>query len=291
MTVAGYLGTCYRLFELVSHFRFQYLWCAILGGLALVWLRDFRWSLLALFAFGINAWEVLPWYFGKPQDVPGKTSTLKLLLSNVYTGNRESRPLLEFIARENPDIVVLEEINDRWKDELSGLSQGYPTSRVVPREDNFGIGLWTRLRAPILERDVGQDVVPSLLLQFPVEGKVVALLATHPVPPVREEMFQLRNSHFRALATWARSLSGPCIVLGDLNLTLWSPYHTRLLRDSALRNARQGFGVLPTWPTQLPFLKIPLDHCLVSPAIQVRAIRTGPKIGSDHLPLIVELAL
>jgi endonuclease/exonuclease/phosphatase family metal-dependent hydrolase len=72
---------------------------------------------------------------------------------------------------------------------------------------------------------------------------------------------------------------------------MWSPYYSQLMRDSGLMNARKGFGVLPTWPSHVPFLKIPLDHCLVSADISAAHIRTAEAIGSDHLPLIVDLAV
>jgi endonuclease/exonuclease/phosphatase family metal-dependent hydrolase len=34
-----------------------------------------------------------------------------------------------------------------------------------------------------------------------------------------------------------------------------------------------------------------LDHCMVHPSIGVRAVRLGPNIQSDHLPLIVDLTV
>jgi endonuclease/exonuclease/phosphatase (EEP) superfamily protein YafD len=305
-SLLGYLGTVHRLFELFCHFRLQYLWCAILGGVALLAFRDFRTSLVALTSLSINAFEVLPWYFGKPPAPAAGDPALKVLLANVYTDNRESAALLALIARENPDVVVLVEINDRWVRDLLPLAKTHPHFETVPRDDNFGIGIWSRLPAQFDENDTdgsprrvaplplfsrSEDDVPSLKATFSVGLKQITLLATHPVPPVRGEMFEWRNRQLAQIASWVRSVRGPCIVVGDLNMSLWSPYHARLLRDSGLKNARQGFGVLPSWPTMIPFMEIPLDHCLISPGIGVRAIHTGPKIGSDHLPLIVELAL
>ena len=71
--------------------------------------------------------------------------------------------------------------------------------------------------------------------------------------------------------------------------TRWTPRFKHLLRATGLRDTAAGFGWQPTWPTFLPRLGITIDHCLASSALGVRALKTGPDIGSDHYPLIVEL--
>ena len=93
------------------------------------------------------------------------------------------------------------------------------------------------------------------------------------------------------MSTYIKLLPNPKIVVGDLNVTMWSPYFTELLEESNLLNARKGYGVVASWPTQFPPLMIPIDHCLTSPDIQVKEIRLLGNIGSDHLPIMLRLVI
>ena len=42
-------------------------------------------------------------------------------------------------------------------------------------------------------------------------------------------------------------MTGPIMVVGDLNATMWSAPYRSLIDSTGLRNARRGFGILPSW--------------------------------------------
>jgi endonuclease/exonuclease/phosphatase (EEP) superfamily protein YafD len=101
----------------------------------------------------------------------------------------------------------------------------------------------------------------------------------------------MRNLEFLDLARMIGAEHDPVVLAGDLNSTGWSPRFTDLLADARLRDSRQGFGVQASWPTQFMLLGIPIDHCLVSPEIQVLDRRVGGPVGSDHLPIVIDVRL
>ncbi len=46
-----------------------------------------------------------------------------------------------------------------------------------------------------------------------------------------------------------------------------------------------------SWPASFWLLAIPIDHALVSEDVRVLDRRMGPSIGSDHLPIVLDIAL
>jgi endonuclease/exonuclease/phosphatase (EEP) superfamily protein YafD len=81
------------------------------------------------------------------------------------------------------------------------------------------------------------------------------------------------------------------MVLGDLNLSPWSPYFGDLLSSAGLRDSREGFGIQASWPTAVPLLRVPIDHVLYSPEVVINHRQIGPDVGSDHLPVVVDFSL
>jgi endonuclease/exonuclease/phosphatase (EEP) superfamily protein YafD len=133
--------------------------------------------------------------------------------------------------------------------------------------------------------------VPSIISDINWQGQVITMVATHPLPPTNGAYFRARNTHFQEMAQEIQKLPNATIVLGDLNLTMWSPYYQQFVNSTHLRNSRQGFGIQPTWGHRTHLFQIPIDHCLFSSAFYVQNNRVGQEIGSDHRPMITDLKL
>lgn len=294
-TIAAYLAKAHYFLELTSHFRLQYLAGSIVVAAILAAWRDWRAMAGALVCLALNAVSVMPLYFPHQTTITAPQRNLRLLLSNVLTSNTQRTPLIELARAEQPDLLVVQEVNAGWIKDLNALRDQLPHSIAQPRNDNFGIAVYSRV--PFAEAKVVAPLdptLPGILVKVNLNGQTVSILTLHTVPPVgSHELFLLRNAQLREAAMTMRQLPEPKILIGDLNTTVWSPYFSQLVEESGLRDARKGFGVVPTWPANFwtPLMRIPIDHCLVSRDIRVVNIRPGPRVGSDHLPLIVDLAI
>lgn len=291
-SVATFADSLHRYLELFSHFRLQYLVVALLLCLAFIAIRRRTWASLMLVITAINVMPVATWYFAEAKQTTDSDVEIKMLQANVWGGNTDTEMLIELIAAEQPDIVILQEVTNLWVAAMDELQAVYPHRYEVPRNDAFGIAIYSR--EPLLSVEALKSPPfghPSLFVRQSLHDTIVTYVSTHPIPPIGKSGFDARNEQLASIAEVTSAISGPTILVGDLNTTMWGHHYDELEDATGLVNARRGFGVIPTWPTQMPFAMIPIDHCLVSDDFAVRDVRSGSDIGSDHLPLIVELLL
>jgi endonuclease/exonuclease/phosphatase family metal-dependent hydrolase len=89
------------------------------------------------------------------------------------------------------------------------------------------------------------------------------------------------------------ALSHPLVLVGDFNSISGRAGVPRWLRRQLVDAARAAGNEAPTFPSLFPLLR--LDHCYVAPALEVRAVTVVrsevTRRASDHLPLLVELAV
>lgn len=100
----------------------------------------------------------------------------------------------------------------------------------------------------------------------------------------------IRDAGSRRVAAWVRSTAPGALVGGDFNLVPESRVFRRnwgWCQDAFSRVGR-GFGytrILPKWSARI-------DHVLLcAPTWRAVSARLGPDLGSDHLPLVVDLVL
>ncbi len=118
------------------------------------------------------------------------------------------------------------------------------------------------------------------------------LYGAHLYWPVVPESARVRNAQLAALGRELAECRGPCVVVGDFNVTPWSSHYRDLLENSGVRDCARGQGWLPTWNPGLPaMLGIRIDHCLVAGAIGIEGVRVGESLGSDHFATINDLAI
>jgi endonuclease/exonuclease/phosphatase (EEP) superfamily protein YafD len=293
LTIMTFWGRWWWGFELATHFRVQYI--ILFSLLAVVLMVKKQWMLsgIASICTMIHLLVILPGYLS-PRDNTVKPSSeaIKILFSNIHAKNTHHHEILDLISKEGPDVVVLVEVNNTWLKWLKPLGKTYPHSQTAKGKHYERIVLFSQL--PILssrEKYFGSHHVPALIATLDFKNQPLTIYTSHLTSPISPGHAEARNETLKLLAQEIQLTKEPAVLIGDLNISPWSPYFYDLVRTSGLKDSRDGFGIQASWPTVAPPFLIPLDHCLVHPSIQVLDRRLGPNIGSDHYPVLLQLAL
>ena len=284
------------IFELLSHFKLQYMISAAILAMIFYFFKRQQLFLLMIAIFILNANFVLPWLSSYPIGHKANQQTnqsIKILLSNVKTNNTNTQKLLDLIEQQQADIIVTLEVNQNWIVALEPLKINYPHKLTLPQEDNFGIALYSKLPfADIKAVSFSNLAIPSIVAKFETNHKPLTIVATHPLPPVGNQYLQQRDNQLKAIGNYLQKVTHAKVLVGDLNISMWSRVYQQLALDSDLVNARRSNGLYPSWPTRLPLsiASIPIDHIMHSKQLATTSFTTGPNIGSDHLPIIAELS-
>ena len=134
------------------------------------------------------------------------------------------------------------------------------------------------------------EKIPSILTRVALpDGTLFSLWAVHPSPPRPGDDTEKRDAELLIVAKEAAKVAGPTVVAGDLNDVAWSSTTTLFQEISGLLDPRIGRGLYSTFNANWPLLKWPLDHLFASREWTFGEFRRLEDIGSDHLPILVEL--
>jgi endonuclease/exonuclease/phosphatase (EEP) superfamily protein YafD len=292
--------------DLFANFRLQYIVVQLGLIVALGFARSPGWLAAVVGAAAITAvplFPYLPLHAAAASKVSG--TPVSVLSVNVQQRNRDYARTIELIRNANADLVLILELTPGLAAALDGLDALYPQRLLRPSDGPFGIGLLSRRQpAMAVKNEPGAahpstaylsatelGATPAAEAKLDVGGTAVDFIGVHLMPPTNRDWAAERRRQLDLLAARVRTRQRPTIVCGDFNLTPYSPFFGDLLEQSGLRDGRGGRGLQTSWPTFMPLLGIPIDHCLVSPEIGVAASRRLDAFGSDHYPVLFDLLL
>jgi endonuclease/exonuclease/phosphatase (EEP) superfamily protein YafD len=291
-TLMAPFGRLGALLEVASNLRLQYLLVLVPATLVLPRAGRPRLAALAGAAVLVNLVYVgALWVDPRPAEAHAAAPAHRALLLNAYYKNHDYPEILALLREKQPEVAVLVEVTPGLARALDLLADDFPYRRAYPRLDSGGVAILSRQPLESVARyPFGAWKRPVVVARTRIGGRPVTVVGMHPYSSRAVAESEFRRFQMQAVGDFLADLRGPVLLLGDLNVTPWSPLFADLLAESGLRDARKGFGVLPTYPALFPPLWMPLDHCLTSADVAVRGFRVGPRAGSDHLPVVVDFS-
>lgn len=282
----------YWLSDIASNFAVQYAFLALTIFFISIWKKTYRMAVLAGIVFALNANALLD-MGGNVHAALNTGTTFKVYSANIYKSNRNLSILSRQLQEADPEIVVLLEVRPEHVEQMRPSIRRYPYSIVNTSFCDCEVGVVLLSKFPVLDYHLtklsehGNAIIEATL---EINQKPVKFYGVHAQRPGMNN-FDERKEQFIMLARQISEQNLPVIVAGDLNSTPLTPIFRKLIDISGLRDSRAGFGWQPSWPTYFPLFWMPIDHVLVSPEVHVHTRATGPRIGSDHYPVLAELSI
>lgn len=264
---------------------------------AMVYRGRLRWSLavISLIGLAFSGSLIAPEFLRPagpqaPAHAPERLRPehLKIVQFNVWHENPDPKAILDWLDRERPDIAVIEENSETFRRALVARDRGWQVACLKCE-------VMILSRRPALSAAYarhGPHAAPGPLTHatFADRRGTFEVVGVHNAWPTDSDQ---PEQEARLAAYIAEHPHERMIVTGDFNSTPWSFQRRRW--DKAFGIPRRERAV-PSWPARnykrlnwpgMPFL--PIDHVYAGPAWATVSVRRGPRLSSDHYPLVVTL--
>jgi vancomycin resistance protein VanJ len=285
---------------------------------ALLWSRSYRLLPTQIAAAWLVLFPLMGLRLSGPRAATPGAWRFRVLTANIGNGAGGIEGVVERARRDNPDLVVLEEVE---ADDVESLRVGFA-----------GYAFWSAGQFVVASRFPLEEATlpPALWLDghlYPrgyahcrliTPAGPIRLYAVHPISPhdafnklrgrelpdelltarifdrrsrgIVEQNTSRRLAQVRALAADAGQSSDPVLIAGDTNLPDLSWALATLLGDyrDAFADAGRGFGY--TYPAQRrAWMRI--DRLLGGPRLRFLAAAADPPRLHDHLPVTADVEL
>jgi endonuclease/exonuclease/phosphatase (EEP) superfamily protein YafD len=284
LSAASVFSAQHYLFDLIANFRIQYIVLIVPVVLVALAMRAYFSALILVLCLVFHVWTVATSIKATRDYSIEAGNSIRIMTSNLLKSNRDFLGHLDYIQTVNPDVIVFQEYTYYGDEAFYDSLDAYPHRLLIPKPHAFGIALYSKYE--IAQSDVialFNLELPALKVDITVGDASLRILGAHPTAPISLNRYNMRSRQLTALATDVADYSGPLVFVGDLNITPWSAHFRSFMKQSGLYDGRRGFGVLPTWPSNIFALSIPIDHIMVNERAEVLNIETSDGLTqSDH---------
>ncbi|HVI33009.1 endonuclease/exonuclease/phosphatase family protein [Phenylobacterium sp.] len=291
--VAAHFGRASLQWDILAHFAPVWLAGALAGALGGFFFRGYARALIvSMGGVGVAAAGLLmaPEYLRDtgPKAGPNAPDQLKVIQFNVWHLNEQRERSIDWLIAQDPDIVIMEESRPEIRRMIEERTPWHATC------DECETVIYSRA-PPIRQGSPRVPGAPGPLTRAIFEDArgrytVIGVHYSWPTDPQAQQPQEMRLA--RVLGDTDRTRA---IVAGDLNSAPWSFFRRRwdaefgiVRRDRALFSWPATQYKRLRWLGIFPFL--PIDHVYAGSDWATVKVERGPRLGSDHYPVVITLA-
>lgn len=239
-------------------------------------------------------------------------TALRIVSVNLEGLFLEDATLKTYLEKTDADVILFQEVQwylqlEKWK--RFGGTPGvtgqapYPDFHLMGRLGDLAI----YSRFPIV--NTRSVIVPGtaanksdsareiLSATIDTGAKSIDLFVVHPASPRTERRWADRQTYVQELQSQVidrqRKTEHPVLVAGDWNMSPWSGHFADALANMGLQTAfpdgmPQTTRFFFDYHLRWMFGAI-VDHIAVPDGVEFLQVRLGPNIGSDHIPLEIDI--
>ena len=283
-----------------------------------------RAALVMALAGVIGMLWIAPYYLPKAR-AEASASSIRVVTFNTWGGNtwfveNGYSAIGDWLREVDADVVLMQEVplSQRTRaDGMLGLYEQYP-QQIASQTDGWTNAFMTRLPVISAEsHDPDGDQPRYQRIVVEVEGEQIAVYNVHLRYPIYQPRFapsflpsaylymmlgydsSERNRQINYLLDLLDDETLPYIVGGDFNTSDQTAAYQTIAAQMSDSFREAGVGLGATWPVSIartniavampPLIRI--DYIWHDDTLAALNAWQGPRLGSDHLPLVAELTL
>ncbi len=287
--VAGRLGYVWPEFDAVSHLSLHFVFLSFSFFVAMFVPRM---KMLAGTVLMICCVTMLgAWSFFGTSVRPGAEVLLpneklvRVVHYNTRKRNTDNAAVEAEILKLDPDVAVLLEFAADKLPILQRIKSRYPYVYTCAGIGKCEVAIISKTPITVPQNMPKTEEPPYAAVTL---GKDFGRLTIVGVHTQRIPNMTRHFDHARGIAAVMETVAAPIVLTGDFNATPFS----RILAIVEEGTGFERVTSLPTWPAHIGLPQFAIDHVFLGPGVRlIDGAAAGEAGGSDHLPIVVNLAV